>query len=114
MASESNCVTCNEPDNNDMVQCDTCDDWQHYECAGVSSDIENVEFECNKCKAEKLKANREKLKNTRDEKRLKKAAEEQRILREKLDLEKSNNSEYSEKMLSDKDCETNLSKNELN
>lgn len=50
---EFNCKLCEYPDTNEMAQCDTCDDWFHYECGGVTRDIEgsNVEFICPLCKS---------------------------------------------------------------
>ncbi|XP_055584688.1 uncharacterized protein LOC129737550 [Uranotaenia lowii] len=47
---ESNCATCTRPDSEeDMVQCDACDDWHHYSCAGVDQTVTSAPWICNKC-----------------------------------------------------------------
>ncbi|XP_055588827.1 uncharacterized protein LOC129741145 [Uranotaenia lowii] len=47
---ESNCATCNRPDSEeDMVQCDACDAWHHYTCAGVDVAVANLPWICGKC-----------------------------------------------------------------
>lgn len=47
---ESNCTKCNHNDSWDnMVQCDVCNVWQHYECAGVDSFIQNISWMCQVC-----------------------------------------------------------------
>nr|XP_029725355.1 transcription factor bye1-like [Aedes albopictus] len=49
---EANCVVCQRPDNaEDMVQCDRCDTWKHYTCAGVDEDIASRSFVCGNCTA---------------------------------------------------------------
>lgn len=54
----SNCELCHEPDTSEMVQCDVCDLWHHFACAGVSADIANVSWACGKCQPkEKGKSN---------------------------------------------------------
>uniref|UniRef100_A0A4Y0BF26 PHD-type domain-containing protein n=1 Tax=Anopheles funestus TaxID=62324 RepID=A0A4Y0BF26_ANOFN len=32
-----------------MVQCDECDRWWHFDCAGVSSDVKDVRWVCERC-----------------------------------------------------------------
>lgn len=46
---QSSCVLCNELDSDEMVQCDKCDGWQHFQCVGVNKEIENVQWMCEKC-----------------------------------------------------------------
>lgn len=43
------CVLCNDFDNMDMVQCDTCDQWYHHECVGVSESVANRSWSCERC-----------------------------------------------------------------
>lgn len=43
------CLICSGPDNEEMVQCDKCDRWYHYNCVNVTSDIVNKDFICVKC-----------------------------------------------------------------
>lgn len=39
------CQRCERIDDyDDMVQCDYCDDWYHFRCAGVSKKIANLEL----------------------------------------------------------------------
>ncbi|XP_055906876.1 uncharacterized protein LOC129942102 [Eupeodes corollae] len=45
-----NCKSCTNVDNVEMVQCDTCNDWHHFSCVGVTADIEDKEWNCAKCK----------------------------------------------------------------
>ncbi|KAJ6648775.1 Transcription initiation factor TFIID subunit 3 [Pseudolycoriella hygida] len=46
----SSCQLCKGEDSNDMVQCDRCDLWYHFGCVGVTGDIAQVEWICDKCK----------------------------------------------------------------
>lgn len=52
-APVSSCVDCDQPDNGSMVQCDDCDSWTHYTCAGVDSSIGDTgaPFHCSNCQA---------------------------------------------------------------
>uniref|UniRef100_A0A336K5T5 CSON002271 protein n=1 Tax=Culicoides sonorensis TaxID=179676 RepID=A0A336K5T5_CULSO len=48
----SNCKSCRRPDTFDnMVQCDRCDLWVHYNCAGVGPEVEHDSFKfiCKSC-----------------------------------------------------------------
>ncbi|XP_058817271.1 uncharacterized protein LOC131680575 [Topomyia yanbarensis] len=47
------CKICQGADTEDMVQCDVCDKWHHYECVGVADDIANVSWRCPNCVAER-------------------------------------------------------------
>lgn len=46
---EFNCKKCNAVDNDQMVQCDKCDQWYHYDCVGVNSGIADVSWNCDGC-----------------------------------------------------------------
>ncbi|XP_055527270.1 uncharacterized protein LOC129719879 [Wyeomyia smithii] len=49
---DANCRACQRPDDaEDMVQCDQCDCWQHFTCAGVRDDVTNRSWACGKCNA---------------------------------------------------------------
>lgn len=43
------CSLCVEPDNNEMVACDTCGMWFHYTCVNVTDDIANYDWNCRQC-----------------------------------------------------------------
>uniref|UniRef100_A0A182NZC7 PHD-type domain-containing protein n=1 Tax=Anopheles epiroticus TaxID=199890 RepID=A0A182NZC7_9DIPT len=53
------CKACGDKAKDDRyVQCDECDDWWHFSCAGVTSSIESMQacaWLCEKCIAETLK-----------------------------------------------------------
>lgn len=46
-----NCESCNSIDTDEMVQCDKCNAWFHYECAGahITHDVANYSWNCEKC-----------------------------------------------------------------
>ncbi|XP_055920890.1 uncharacterized protein LOC129952362 [Eupeodes corollae] len=44
------CKACQNEDNDDMVQCDTCDDWYHYVCVGVNDEIKDHDWNCINCR----------------------------------------------------------------
>ncbi|XP_055604429.1 uncharacterized protein LOC129752685 [Uranotaenia lowii] len=46
-----NCQICEQCDSSRMVLCDNCSLWHHYECVGVTDQIEdeNVPWSCQKC-----------------------------------------------------------------
>uniref|UniRef100_A0A182W803 Zinc finger PHD-type domain-containing protein n=1 Tax=Anopheles minimus TaxID=112268 RepID=A0A182W803_9DIPT len=48
MSEESrDCNACDQANTvDDMVQCDKCDMWYHYACAGVSAEIAKKEWNC--------------------------------------------------------------------
>ncbi|XP_055622973.1 uncharacterized protein LOC129766466 [Toxorhynchites rutilus septentrionalis] len=49
-----NCRKCTRTDSADnMVGCDACETWEHYQCAGVSESIEAVDrsWKCERCRA---------------------------------------------------------------
>ena len=47
---EYNCNACSKPDTADnMVACDYCENWFHYDCAGVSTSIANKSWHCQGC-----------------------------------------------------------------
>ncbi|XP_062550988.1 uncharacterized protein LOC134215927 [Armigeres subalbatus] len=52
-SSQHQCIICNQPNEADrkMVQCDVCDRWYHFMCAGVNDSIENESrnFICTAC-----------------------------------------------------------------
>lgn len=50
--SESNCELCEQPDDaEDMVACDHCKKWYHFQCAYVGEDVANVSWSCPACTA---------------------------------------------------------------
>ncbi|XP_058817784.1 uncharacterized protein LOC131681093 [Topomyia yanbarensis] len=51
MASNENCCAeCDRPDwAEDMVQCDECQDWYHFTCAGVSGTVSSRNWSCRIC-----------------------------------------------------------------
>lgn len=46
-----NCQDCVHVDTDDMVQCDTCNGWYHYSCAGsnITHEIANYPWDCKRC-----------------------------------------------------------------
>lgn len=57
------CVKCDEPDTEDMVQCDDCDDWWHYECAKVKDEVKDNLWSCSAC----ISKQKKEAKKKRDE-----------------------------------------------
>ncbi|XP_073821123.1 uncharacterized protein [Musca autumnalis] len=53
LKSNFNCNKCNEVDNDDMVQCDKCDKWYHFNCVGVNSGVSEVSWSCDGCNLNK-------------------------------------------------------------
>ncbi|XP_062553818.1 uncharacterized protein LOC134219136 [Armigeres subalbatus] len=47
--ARGNCKLCDKPDDDQMVQCDTCDVWHHFACVGVSEDIQGCSWICLEC-----------------------------------------------------------------
>lgn len=44
------CVACDNPNvADDFVQCDRCDNWWHYSCAGVSGSVAHRDWVCSRC-----------------------------------------------------------------
>ncbi|XP_053699271.1 uncharacterized protein LOC128746246 [Sabethes cyaneus] len=43
------CQVCREEDTDEMVQCDSCSKWHHFQCVGVTQEIENFPWSCAKC-----------------------------------------------------------------
>ncbi|XP_058817175.1 uncharacterized protein LOC131680483 [Topomyia yanbarensis] len=45
------CLVCNGPEEDDyhMVSCNQCRLWAHFKCAGVTEDIKDVDWHCQKC-----------------------------------------------------------------
>lgn len=43
------CGICDMPDTEEMVQCDKCDKWQHFQCANVNESIADVSWLCLSC-----------------------------------------------------------------
>ncbi|XP_055604381.1 uncharacterized protein LOC129752630 [Uranotaenia lowii] len=59
------CTVCHTEDNSRMVQCDKCHNWNHFDCAGVSEDVENRSWYCQSCTADKPVSARLKNRNAR-------------------------------------------------
>ncbi|XP_065075283.1 uncharacterized protein LOC135699027 [Ochlerotatus camptorhynchus] len=47
------CRSCGGPDTDEMVQCDQCDGWHHYDCVGVTDEVVNQSWSCTNCKTAK-------------------------------------------------------------
>nr|XP_029722715.1 uncharacterized protein LOC115263652 [Aedes albopictus] len=44
------CMLCEDHESvDDMVQCDNCDQWAHYTCAGVTEAVKESQWVCTKC-----------------------------------------------------------------
>lgn len=52
-ADAQTCKSCREPDTDQMVQCDHCDAWYHYDCVGVTDEVANQSWSCTNCKTAK-------------------------------------------------------------
>lgn len=46
---QQTCLLCNLPDSSDMVSCDNCAQWFHFECVGVNADVANRSWSCPEC-----------------------------------------------------------------
>ncbi|XP_065085173.1 uncharacterized protein LOC135707298 [Ochlerotatus camptorhynchus] len=46
---QQSCPLCRLPDSNDMVSCDDCERWFHFDCAGVNEDVANHNWSCQEC-----------------------------------------------------------------
>lgn len=51
------CRICPQPDDNQMVQCDECDEWFHFECVGVTNTVQDRPWSCRKCKPLEARSN---------------------------------------------------------
>ncbi|XP_055589164.1 uncharacterized protein LOC129741453 [Uranotaenia lowii] len=51
-ATKSNCILCDQPDTDQMVGCDLCENWAHYQCAEVSESIADPDrtWKCPNCR----------------------------------------------------------------
>ncbi|XP_058810950.1 uncharacterized protein LOC131675821 [Topomyia yanbarensis] len=48
--NNSSCAVCNRPDwAEKLVQCDNCDHWYHFTCAGVTDSIQHRDWTCTSC-----------------------------------------------------------------
>jgi PHD-finger len=55
-AQKSSCEKCDRLDDaEDMVQCEDCDHWFHYSCAGFNPSAEDNEWICRTCLEERKK-----------------------------------------------------------
>nr|XP_029732123.1 vegetative cell wall protein gp1-like [Aedes albopictus] len=53
--NRSDCVRCDRRNGEDsMVQCDTCQTWWHFACAGVTDSINDRSWSCPKCQVDDL------------------------------------------------------------
>lgn len=46
---QERCTLCKNDNNEEMVSCDICKSWAHYECAGVSAEILEFAWHCAQC-----------------------------------------------------------------
>ncbi|XP_058456704.1 uncharacterized protein LOC131434071 [Malaya genurostris] len=86
-----NCAACNRPDNEEsqMVFCDHCERWYHFGCAGVTAEIKDVSWCCQKCvsigtgdsSSDGLNEELEKLEQ--EKKKQKKALKKEKVLHQK-------------------------------
>ncbi|XP_055632470.1 uncharacterized protein LOC129772961 [Toxorhynchites rutilus septentrionalis] len=59
---QGTCQACNATDNSRMLQCDTCDDWYHFDCVGVNQDVEHQDWLCSVCEEKQHAKNKESTK----------------------------------------------------
>ncbi|XP_065075705.1 uncharacterized protein LOC135699384 [Ochlerotatus camptorhynchus] len=45
----TSCGICKKPDDSRMVACDTCEQWYHFACVSVDSNVEERDWSCEKC-----------------------------------------------------------------
>ena len=51
-AKGHDCIACDRKNSaSNMVQCDKCNGWSHFDCANVSWSVKNKKWTCEKCKA---------------------------------------------------------------
>lgn len=96
------CGLCRDLDNEEMVACDKCAQWFHFKCVGVTEEVANVDWECERCRAAEIRPASIKSKTSSARKKLAllelsileeeknlaaKRDEEQRKLAEKRDAE---------------------------
>ncbi|XP_036347095.1 uncharacterized protein LOC118756437, partial [Rhagoletis pomonella] len=48
-STDYHCRNCRARDNEQMVQCDSCDQWFHYSCVGVDSQVADISWNCESC-----------------------------------------------------------------
>lgn len=53
--ASGDCGVCGETREYDMVQCDLCDAWFHYECVDVTNEIANTDWSCKSCRTDQSK-----------------------------------------------------------
>ncbi|XP_053686412.1 uncharacterized protein LOC128735954 [Sabethes cyaneus] len=53
---QQSCPLCQLPDCDEMVCCDDCERWYHFECVGVNEDVANYDWSCPECVAAKVPA----------------------------------------------------------
>ncbi|XP_053686938.1 uncharacterized protein LOC128736479 [Sabethes cyaneus] len=85
----SNCAACDKPDwADDMVQCDECSAWNHFQCAGVTASVEHRPWSCRNCLPVSVhsRSSRESVRKALEQKRLE---EEQQVRRKRFHLEKA-------------------------
>ncbi|XP_062703974.1 uncharacterized protein LOC134286379 [Aedes albopictus] len=46
---QQTCLLCNLPDDSEMVCCDKCKQWFHFNCVGVNEDVANRSWSCPDC-----------------------------------------------------------------
>ncbi|XP_053691178.1 uncharacterized protein LOC128739706 [Sabethes cyaneus] len=53
---QQSCPLCQLPDCDEMVCCDDCERWYHFQCVGVNDDVANYDWSCPECVAAKVPA----------------------------------------------------------
>ncbi|XP_055603799.1 uncharacterized protein LOC129752034 [Uranotaenia lowii] len=52
--ANKHCPTCGGLDTDAMVQCDDCDRWHHFKCAGVTEAVADISWRCTSCENSKI------------------------------------------------------------
>ncbi|XP_055622802.1 PH domain-containing protein DDB_G0287875-like [Toxorhynchites rutilus septentrionalis] len=88
-AETHHCKVCNRPDEiDDMVACDSCNSWWHFNCAGVHESICDRSWRCNNCTNVSVSAGS--MRSTTSSARLRlQQLQEKKELEDRLQKEKS-------------------------
>ncbi|XP_055590122.1 uncharacterized protein LOC129742271 [Uranotaenia lowii] len=106
-AVEHNCFLCSRPDSAaNLVGCDKCENWAHYDCAGVSSSIEATEksWVCAACLSNTVEvaskaASRSSRRSSRIQENIQMLEEEKDMELKALEKEEEDRKEFRKKRL---------------